>query len=134
MDRIRESFGRQAFMRTIGAELVSCEPGKVSIACGRSEGILQQHGYVHAGVLASIADSACGYAALTVMPEDADVVSVEFKINMLRPCTAERIIATGSVIKAGRTLVICEADVTDEDGQTLVAKMTATMFTVRGQV
>jgi uncharacterized protein (TIGR00369 family) len=130
MERIQESFGRQAFMRTLGAELVSSEPGKVVIACGRTDELTQQHGYIHAGVLAAIADSACGYAALSVMPERFEVVSVEFKINMLRPCTAERVLATGSVIKAGRTLVVCDADVTDASGETLFAKMTATMFAV----
>jgi uncharacterized protein (TIGR00369 family) len=130
MERIKESFSRQAFMRTIGAELISSEPGKVLIACKRSESLTQQHGYVHAGVLATIADSACGYAALTLMPEGSEVVSVEFKINMLRPCTADEIVATGTVIKAGKTLVVCEAIVTDGAGETLFAKMTATMFTV----
>lgn len=115
-------------MRTLGAELVSCEEGRVEISCGNSERLRQQHGFVHAGVLASLADSACGYAALTKMPEDSEVVSVEFKINLLKPCTADRILATGTVLKSGRSLVICEAAVTDALRDELYAKMTATMF------
>jgi len=115
-------------MSTLGAELVECEPGKVVIGCSASEGLTQQHGYFHAGVLASIADSACGYAALSLMDENSEVVSVEFKINMLRPCTAARVIATGTVVKSGKKISVCEAEVTDESGENLFAKMTATMF------
>ena len=130
MDRIRKSFEAQAFMKTLGAELALCEPGLVTIRCEVTETLTQQHGFVHAGVLASLADSACGYAALSVMPEDSEVVSVEFKINMLRPCTAKTIVAEGRVLKSGRSIVVCEGAVSDESDGRLFAKMTATMFRV----
>ena len=115
-------------MSTLGAELLLCEPGKVVIGCAASGSLTQQHGYFHAGVLASIADSACGYAALSLMDDGSEVVSVEFKVNMLRPCTAAKIIATGTVVKSGRSISVCEAEVMDESGEKLYAKMTATMF------
>lgn len=128
MQRIYDNFAKQAFMNTLGAEIIRIEKGKVVIACSKNEGLTQQHGFFHAGVLSSICDSACGYAALSVMPEDADVLSVEFKINLLRPATADKILATGTVLKNGRTLVVCEGIVTDESGTTIFAKMIATMI------
>lgn len=131
MDRIRANFDKQVFMRTLGAELISWEEGFARIACDIAEHHLQQHGYAHAGVLASIADSACGYAALSTMPDDAEVMSVEFKITLMRPCSAERIVADGRVLKTGRTLVFTEGAVTDADGLETYAKMTATMFCLR---
>lgn len=128
MERIQRSFGAQDFMRTLGARLESCEPGIARIGCEVTEGLKQQHGYAHAGVLASLADSACGYAALSMMPDGSEVVSVEFKINMLRPCTAKEIVAEGRVLKNGRSIVVCEGVVRDRSGEVLFAKMTATMF------
>lgn len=128
MQNIKENFAKQAFMKTLGAEIVHIEKGKVIIACSKNEKLTQQHGFFHAGVLTSILDSACGYAALSVMPERADVLSVEFKINLLRPAIADKIIATGTVLKNGRTLVICEGIVTDEAETTIYAKMIGTMF------
>lgn len=128
MKRIQENFDKQVFMKTLGAEIVSIEEGKVVIACEKKDGLTQQHGFFHAGVLTSICDSACGYAALTVMPETADVLSVEFKVNLLRPATADKIIATGTVLKSGRTLVVCEGIVTDEAGEKIFAKMIGTMI------
>lgn len=118
-------------MRTLGAELVSWEKGFARIACDIAEQHLQQHGYAHAGILASIADSACGYAALSTMPDDAEVMSVEFKITLMRPCTANRIIADGRVLKTGRTLVFTEGAVNDANGSETYATMTATMFCLR---
>ncbi len=128
MQKIIDNFAKQSFMNTLGAEIVRIEEGKVVIACEKKEGLTQQHGFFHAGVLTSIADSACGYAALTVMPEDADVLSVEFKINLLRPATADKIVATGTVLKSGRTLVVCEGIVTDESEEMVFAKMIGTMI------
>jgi uncharacterized protein (TIGR00369 family) len=128
MQKIKDSFNEQAFMKTLGAEIVHIEAGKVVIGCSKNAGLTQQHGFFHAGVLTSIVDSACGYAALSVMPEDADVLSVEFKVNLLRPATAARIIATGTVLKNGRTLVVCEGIVTDEAETTIYAKMIGTMI------
>ncbi len=131
MQRIQENFDKQAFMKTLGAEIVSIEEGKVVIACTKNNSLTQQHGFFHAGVLSSIVDSACGYAALTMMPEDADVLSVEFKVNLLRPAMADKIIATGEVLKNGRTLVVAEGIVTDESGDKIFAKMVGTMFVKR---
>lgn len=131
MQRIQNNFEKQAFMKTLSAEIVQIEEGKVVIACKKNDGLTQQHGFFHAGVLTSICDSACGYAALSVMPEDADVLSVEFKINLLRPATADKIIATGTVLKNGRTLVVCEGIVTDEAETTTFAKMIGTMIVKR---
>ncbi len=115
-------------MKTLGAEIVQIEAGKVVISCQKNVALTQQHGFFHAGVLTSIVDSACGYAALTMMPEEADVLSAEFKINLLRPATAEKIFATGTVLKSGRTLIVCEGVVTDEAETTIFAKMVGTMF------
>ncbi len=129
--RIEENFYRQSFMKTLGAQIVHVEEGKVVIGCSKNEGLTQQNGFFHAGVLTSIADSACGYAALSVMPENADVLSVEFKVNLLRPATADKIIATGTVLKNGRTLVVCEGVVTDESEKTVYAKMIGTMIVKR---
>lgn len=122
-------------MRTIGAELSRVEPGVVHIEAPIRDDLTQQHGYLHAGVLATIADSACGYAALSVMPADAAVLSIEFKINMLAPADGERIIARAKVIKPGRTIVVCGADVFARrgDGEKLVATMTGTMMVVQGR-
>ncbi len=127
-EKIIKSFNEQQFMQTLGAELISVEKGLVKIACTFHEGLTQQNGYFHAGVLTSIADSACGYAALTLMPEDADVLSVEFKVNLLRPAVGKRIIAIGKVFKAGKTLTICDGFVMDEQEKTVFTKMVATMI------
>src|SRR4051812_28422843 len=133
--RVRESFGKQRFMETLGATLSHFAPGEVHIALPYHEAITQQHGYVHAGAVATIADSACGYAALSMMPDDAAVLSVEFKINMLSPAEGLRLVARGRVIKPGRTIVVCTADVYAErgDAEKLVATMTGTMMVVKGR-
>ena len=127
---IRDSFQKQGIMNTLGARLVSVEPGKVMIECARTEGLTQQHGYFHAGVLTTIVDSACGYAAWTLMPEGKEVLSVEFKINLLKPADTNKIIATGTVLQSGKTLTVCEGLVYDETQTKLLAKMTATMMAV----
>ena len=116
-------------MATLGAELVSIEEGKVVIKCDLNPGLTQQNGYFHAGVLTSIVDSACGYAALSMMPEDKEVLSVEFKMNMLKPANTSKIIAVGSVLQSGKILTVCEGSVYDETKTKLLAKMTATMIT-----
>ncbi|MCB1024619.1 MAG: PaaI family thioesterase [Acidobacteria bacterium] len=128
MQRIQSNFDKQAFMKFLGAEIVRIERGTVTIACPKREDLTQQNGFFHAGVLTSIADSACGYSALTVMREGADVLTVEFKVNLLRPAVADRIIATGTVLKAGRTLVVCEGTVTDDANAEIYAKMVGTMI------
>ncbi|MEZ5344757.1 MAG: PaaI family thioesterase [Pyrinomonadaceae bacterium] len=131
MQKIRNSFDKQSFMKTLGAKITKIEEGKVVIECAKNGGLTQQHGFFHAGVLTSIADSACGYAALSVMPEDADVLTVEFKVNLLRPATADKIVATGKVLKNGRTLVVCEAAVTDGSGNSEFLKMIGTMIVLK---
>jgi uncharacterized protein (TIGR00369 family) len=129
-EKIRSNFARQGLMQTLGAELADIAPGRVTIQCRYQPGLGQQHGFFHAGVLASLADSACGYAALTKMPENADVLSVEFKINLLKPAQTELIVATATVVQAGKRIVVCEAVVTDEAGATVYAKMMGTMIVV----
>ena len=121
-------------MKKLGAKLVSVEKGEVKIECRFQKDLTQQNDYFHAGVLASIADSACGYAALTTMPENADVLSVEFKINLLRPAKAEKIIAIGKVFKTGKTLTVCDGIVTDENENVVFAKMTATMICIHKNI
>jgi uncharacterized protein (TIGR00369 family) len=119
-------------MATIGARLTRVEPGKIDIELQTRDDLVQQHGFLHAGVLASAADSACGYAALSLMPAGAAVLSVEFKINMLAPAAGDRIVARGSVIRAGRTVTVCWGEVAAFTGsdEKLVATMVATMMTV----
>jgi uncharacterized protein (TIGR00369 family) len=126
--KIRESFGRQGLMSTLGAKLVTVSEGSVTIECARHAGLTQQHGFFHAGVLTSLADSACGYAAFTLMPPGNDVLTVEFKINLLKPADTNKVIAVGTVIQAGKTLTVCEGHVYDESGSKLLARMTATMI------
>lgn len=129
--RVRSSFARQAFMSTIGAKLVSVAPGLVTIELPCRDDLTQQHGFTHAGAVVAVVDSACGYAALSLMPAGAGVLSVEFKVNLLAPAAGDRLVATGRVIKAGRTLSLCVGEVNAERaGQTtLVATMQASMMT-----
>jgi len=130
MERIRQSFDKQGFLRTLGASLDGVEAGTVTISSAFDERITQQHGLWHGGVLASLADVACGYAALTMMPEGREVLTVEFKINFLKPATTERVIAVGQVVQAGRTLTVCDGTVFDATRTRILAKMTATMMSV----
>jgi uncharacterized protein (TIGR00369 family) len=130
MEHIRESFDRQGFMRTLGAVLESVEPGIVTITCGFDEGLTQQHGLFHGGVVASLVDVACGYAALSVMPADQEVLTVEFKVHFLKPAKTDRVIAVGQVVQSGRTLTVCEGSVYDATHTRVLARMTATMMAV----
>ena len=131
--RVRGSFAQQTLMRTLGTEVLAVRPGEVEIVLPFSDHILQQHGFVHAGAVSAIADNACGYAALTTMPGDAAVLTVEFKVNLLSPAKGERMRAVGRVVRAGRNLVITAADVFAESAGTSkqVALMTATMMVVK---
>jgi uncharacterized protein (TIGR00369 family) len=133
--RVRESFARQRFMTTLRAHLVSVTPGEVVIELPWHEDLAQQHGVLHAGVVASVADSACGYAALSLMPAGAAVMSVEFKVNLLAPGRGDRFLARGRVRRAGRTLTVCEGIVRAVDGteEREVAIMTATMIRLEGR-
>ncbi len=108
---VRGSFARQTHMGSLGATLALVRAGEVHVALPRSVDHAQQHGFLHAGVLASIADSACGYAALSLAPAGYEVLAVEFKINLLRPATAERFLACARVLRPGRTLTVSFAEV-----------------------
>jgi uncharacterized protein (TIGR00369 family) len=121
-------------MATIGAELVHVAAGEVDIELPIVEALGQQKGFVHAGVVAGLTDSACGYAAATLMEADVDVLTAEFKINLLAPAQGKRLAARGRVLRAGRTLTVCrgEAFALAGDKEILVATMLATMMTVRG--
>ena len=134
-DRVRDSFHKQKLMETLGATLTHVAPGEVDITLPYRDAITQQHGYVHAGAVATIADSAAGYAALSLMPDDAAVLSVEFKVNMLSPAEGPVLVARGRVVKSGRTITVCRADVFSvKDGtEKIVATMQATMMAVRGR-
>ena len=133
--RVRESFAAQRFMATIGAKLESVSAGAVSIRLPFRDDLTQQDGFFHAGVLASVADSACGYAAYSLMQATARVLSVEFKINMLSPAKGDGIVARASVIRAGNTIMVCRADIFSVAGATekLVSAMQATMFVADDQ-
>jgi uncharacterized protein (TIGR00369 family) len=131
--RVRASFVRQKFMATLGATLDGVWPGEVHIGFTHREDLTQQHGYLHAGVLAAVADSACGYAALSLMEPDAGVLSIEFKINMLAPAVGSRFVAIGRVVRSGRTITVCTAEVLTEESKSPVAMMQATMMAVRGR-
>jgi uncharacterized protein (TIGR00369 family) len=128
--RVRESFATQRLMTTIGATIDEVKAGRVTLRLAFRDDLTQQHGFLHAGTIAALADSACGYAALTLMPVGADVLSIEFKVNMLSPAKGDAIVARGEVIRAGRTIMVCRADVYALSGleEKLVAAMQGTMM------
>ena len=133
--RIRASFAKQGLMRTLGATLGKVTSGQVEILLVPKPEVSQQHGFVHAGAVSAIADSAAGYAALSMMPMDRGVLTTEFKINLLSPATGERIIARGKVVKAGRTLTLAQTEVFagNEGKEQLIALLTATLMAIEGQ-
>lgn len=133
--RIRASFARQGLMRTLGATLGDITPGFVEIILRPDPSISQQHGFVHGGAISAIADSAAGYAALSLMPRDRGVLTTEFKINLLAPAMGDRILARGRVVKSGRTLTLAQTDVFAESQGTekLIALLTATMMSIEGR-
>lgn len=114
--RVRASFGRQAAMKLIGATLARVEPGLAVVELAYRPDITQQHGLVHGGITAMIADSAAGYAAYSLFPADSSILTVEFKINLVAPAAGERLVATGRVKKPGRTLTVCEFEVVAHKG------------------
>ena len=134
-ERVRASFERQGAMKLIGAELAGIGPGHCAIALAPRPETSQQHGYVHAGILAALVDSAGGYAGYTLFPADSSVLTVEFKLNLLAPAQGERIVAEGFVVKPGRTLAITRGEVHAERGgaRTLVAIMQQTLMVMHGQ-
>ena len=134
--RVRDSYARQAVMRTLGATLDVVEPGHVVIAMHHRMELTQQHGFLHAGVVSTALDSACGYAAFSLMPESSSVLTIEFKVNLLAPGRGERFLFRGSVTKPGRTIIVADgqAYAFAADGEAkLIATMTGTMMTVVGR-
>ncbi|WP_371418917.1 PaaI family thioesterase [Labrys sp. KNU-23] len=133
--RIRASFAKQGLMHTLGATLARVLPGHVEIFLVPTSKVSQQHGFVHAGAVSAIADSAAGYAALSLMPLERGVLTAEFKINLLAPAAGERIVARGKVIKAGRTLTLAQAEVfaQSEGKERLIAVLTATLMAIEGK-
>ena len=134
-ERIRSSFAKQGLMTTLRATLGDLSPGRVEIEIRPHSAISQQHGFVHAGAISAIADTAAGYAALSLMPEGRGVLTTEFKINLVAPAVGDRVIARGRVVKAGRTLTLAQTEVFAESGgeEKLVALLTATMMTIDGR-
>ena len=133
--RVAASFAKQGIMTTIGAQLGRVTPGEVEITLPVSTHVSQQHGFVHAGVVAAIADSACGYAALSLMPPDAGVLTTEFKINLMAPAGGDYLLARGRVIKSGRTLTVAQAEVyaVTAGKEKLCALLTASLMTIQGR-
>ena len=133
--RVRASFARQRVMTTIGATLVTVAPGEVVIELPFREDLTQQHGFLHAAVITAIVDSACGYAAYTLMHADAAVLTAEYKVNFLAPAAGRKFIAYGRVTKPGRTLTVTTGDVVAETeaGPKPVATMLATMMSASGR-
>jgi len=130
-EEIKQSFSKQTIMSLIGAELSRVEPGIVEITLPYRADLAQHHGFLHAGVVTTIADSACGYAAYSLMPPNSEILSVEFKVNLLRPAKGEVFLAAAEVIKSGKTLTVARADVfgLDQSGRReLVAIMLGTMM------
>jgi len=131
-ERVRSSFARQQAMQTLGVEIVRLDPGEIELAMPYDRAYTQQHGFMHAGIITAALDSACGYAAFSLMPSDAAVLTVEFKTNLLAPAKGERFSFRAQVIKPGRTLTVCEARAfaMENGAGTLVATMTGTLMAV----
>jgi uncharacterized protein (TIGR00369 family) len=127
--RIRASFAKQRFMDTLGARLVHIAPGEVHIALDHRDDLTQQHGFLHAGAVATVMDSACGYAALSLMEPGAAVLAVEFKVNLMAPAAGTEFVAVGRVERSGKTLTVCRAEL--RSGEKVVAMMQGTMMAVR---
>ena len=134
-ERVRDSFAQQGAMKTLGAVLGVVAPGAVDIELPWSAGLTQQHGFLHAGMVATALDSACGYAGFTLMGEDAAVLTIEFKINLLAPAKGQHFRMEGRVLKPGRTITVCEgrAFAIDNHQEKLVATMGCTLMAVTGR-
>lgn len=133
--RIRDSFERQGAMQTIGAQLIRVEPGAVDIGMNWAQALTQQHGFLHAGMVSTALDSACGFAALSLMPANAAVLSIEFKINLLAPAKGQSFRMEGRVIKPGRTILVTEgrAFAINDGHEKLIATMGCTLMCVQGR-
>ena len=131
VEDVRSSFAKQTAMDLIGAKLGRVEPGFVEVTVRYRSDLAQQNGYLHGGIVATIADTACGYAAYTLMPPGAEVLAVEFKLNLLRPAKGEDFLARAEVLKSGKTLTVVRADVfsvSQEGKEQLIAAMQATVM------
>lgn len=131
--RIKTSFAKQGAMSTLGASLGEISPGSVELLLGYSLAVTQQHGFVHAGVVTTLMDSACGYAAYSLMPVEASVLTVEMKTNLLAPADGETFRMIGTVIKSGRTITFCEGQAfarKEGEPDKLIATMSATMMAI----
>lgn len=134
ISRAQASFERQGVMGLIGAKLTLVEPGVAEITLPFRGDLTQQHGFLHAGITTTMLDNACGFAAYSLMPADASVLSVEFKVNLLQPAKGTLFVARGEVVKYGRTITVCSGEMyTAEDEPKLIATMSATMMTVHGR-
>ena len=134
--RVHDSFARQGVMHTLGATLEVAEAGRVVIVMPHKPELTQQHGFVHAGIVATALDSACGYAAFSLMPADAAVLTIEFKVNLLAPARGPWLRFEGRVVKAGRTISVAEGTAWQHEAggaESLCATMTATIMTVQGR-
>ena len=135
LDRVRESFVLQGAMATLGAQITHLASGEVDISFDWAPGLTQQHGFIHAGMLSAALDSACGYAAYSLMPEGAGVLTIEFKINLLAPAKGQRFRCEGRVLKPGRTIVVAEgrAYAIDDGKEKLAATMACTLMALQGR-
>ena len=135
LQRVRDSFALQGAMSTLGAQLTHLAPGAVDISFDWAPGLTQQHGFIHAGMLSAALDSACGYAGFSLMPEDAGVLTIEFKINLLAPAKGQCFRCEGRVLKPGRTIVLAEGQAFAIDGgqEKLCATMHCTLMAVQGR-
>jgi uncharacterized protein (TIGR00369 family) len=132
-ERVRASFARQRMMQTLGVEIVRIAPGEIELAMPYGAAFTQQHGFIHAGVIATVLDSACGYAAFSLMPAEAAVLTVEFKTNLLAPAKGERFLFRAHIVKPGRTLTVSDGRAFAIDGggeERLVASMNGTLMAV----
>ena len=128
--RVRASFDRQGMMTTLGVEVIAVEPGRVEMSLRHDDRFTQQHGFLHAGAVASVLDTACGYAAYSVMSPEAAVLTATYTVNLLAPAAGERFAITGEVIRAGRTLVVCRGEAFADGDKRPFAVMQATMTAV----
>ena len=128
--RVRDSFNRQGVMKTLAVEITSLRPGEIELRMPYASTLTQQHGFIHAGIIATALDSACGYAAFSLMPADASVLTIEFKTNLLAPARGEQFVFKGEVVKPGRTITVCEgsAFAIEAGEKKLIATMTGTLM------
>jgi uncharacterized protein (TIGR00369 family) len=131
--RVRASFERQAMMATLGARLTAVGRGRVQVVVGHDDRFTQQHGFLHAGAVSAVLDSACGYAAFSVMPPEAAVLTASYTINLLAPAAGQSFTMTGEVVRAGRTLVVCRGEATADGAASPFAIMQSTLTAVYGR-